>query len=350
MNEDDIQKLRDWFLVEQRDLPWRSNPSAYAVWVSEVMLQQTQVSVVIPYFQRWMQQFPTIESLAQASQDEVVKTWEGLGYYSRARNLHAGARQIVAEFGGALPQTELELSRIKGLGPYTIGAILSFAFRQRAAAVDGNVLRVMARHGLIEDDISKPRTVSVIRQKVQDFLPENESWVISEGLIELGAVICSKRPRCMLCPLKSSCKALMQGKVESLPYKSAKVKSTVLYREVAVIISGGQCLVRCGEKGQVMEGLYEFPYFDVESELLKLARLKGSVQQQLGLDIGKAKKLSAVRHGFTRYDVRLMPALFECVVRKDVPGYKWMAKEELERVPFSSGHRRIYQELTCKFL
>jgi A/G-specific adenine glycosylase len=179
----EVEKLRSWFLSQRRDLPWRENTTPYAVWVSEIMLQQTQVAVVIPYFQRWMDKFPTICSLAAASIEEVIKEWEGLGYYARARNLHAGAQYVVKNHAGELPETEAELRKIKGLGDYTIGAIRSFAFNHKAATVDGNVLRVLARYYGISDDISKMKSVKKFQGLAQSLLPEIEPWIISESLM-----------------------------------------------------------------------------------------------------------------------------------------------------------------------
>ena len=159
------------------------------------MLQQTQVSVVIPYFDRWMNRFPTLRHLAKATLDEVIKEWEGLGYYSRARNLHEGARYVLEKHEGILPETREELQKIKGLGPYTIGAIRSFAFHHKAAAVDGNVIRVLARYFKIEDDIAKPKTIQMIRDRAEAILPEIEPWIVAEALIELGATLCTKKLR-----------------------------------------------------------------------------------------------------------------------------------------------------------
>src|ERR1700722_10190653 len=179
----DIDSLKDWFVREKRDLPWRENPSPYAVWISEVMLQQTQASVVIPYFERWMARFPTVAVLAEASQGEVIKMWEGLGYYSRVRHLHQAAKDLMYRYAGDLPRTREGLEGIKGIGPYTRGAILSFAFHQKAAAVDGNVLRVLARYFAIEEEIEKAK--KSITELTESILPEEEPWIVMEGLIEL---------------------------------------------------------------------------------------------------------------------------------------------------------------------
>jgi A/G-specific adenine glycosylase len=265
MKQSEVQKLRSWFLSQKRDLPWRENPTPYAVWVSEVMLQQTQVSVVIPYFLRWMEKFPTIKSLAEAPIEEVIKEWEGLGYYTRVRNLHEGAHYVVKNHAGKLPSTAENLSKIKGLGAYTIGAILSFAFHQKAAAVDGNVLRVLSRYYSYHEDISKPKTVKKIREMAQLLLPDYEPWIISEALIELGATICARTPKCPECPLKNECKGYLEGNAHDLPVKSQKNPITSLFRGVTVIECEEQYLVVRGEKGKLMADLYQFPYFESDN-------------------------------------------------------------------------------------
>lgn len=342
MRDFDVNNLRRWFLMDQRDLPWRQNISTYGVWISEVMLQQTQVSVVIPYFERWMQKFPTVDALAKASLDEVLKAWEGLGYYSRARNLHEGAKQLLLKFNGELPSDEHSLLQIKGLGHYTVGAIRAFAFRQKAAAVDGNVLRVISRHDLIFDEITKSTTVNKIRSRVLEILPEEAPWEISEALIELGATLCGKNPRCAHCPLQKTCGAFATGKVNELPMKSPKVKITPLYRMVSVIISGGHCLIRRGEKGKIMSDLYEFPYCETDEKGLEVEYLQNKINAEWNLNLSKGIELEAVSHGFTRFKVRLTPIVFLTDAMFDISGYQWMSFQELDQLPFSSGHRKIY--------
>lgn len=345
MSSFDVENLRKWFLVEQRDLPWRQNASPYAVWVSEVMLQQTQVAVVIPYFERWMKQFPTVAHLAEAPLDEIIKAWEGLGYYSRARNLHAGAKQVVAEFAGHLPSEEAKLKTIKGLGPYTVGAIRAFAFRQRAAAVDGNVLRVLSRYDLVQEDIAKPKTIQGLRLRAEQILPQHEPWVVAEALIELGATVCGRKPKCHACPLNRSCKAHAHGMSTSLPVKSGKVKTTPLFRAVAVLLSGGRCLVRRGEKGEIMSDLHEFPYFETDADGWSATRLQKMVGKEFGLQTELVSELDIVRHGFTRFDCRLSPVVFRCEEPLDVSGYRWVSFAEIDTLAFSSGHRRVCQSI-----
>lgn len=338
----DIEKLKNWFTHHQRDFPWRVDHTPYRVWVSEVMLQQTQASVVIPYFLRWMERFPTIRHLAKATQEEVVKEWEGLGYYSRARNLHAGAKMLVENFGGNLPFEEDKLKTIKGLGPYTIGAIRSFAFRQKAAAVDGNVIRVISRLSGVEEDMAKAKNQKIINEKVYNLLPEKEPWVISEALIELGATVCKKVPICHECPLKGECHAFLHNKTEKLPFKSTKTKYTTIHRSVAVIICGSSILLRKGRKGKVMEGLYEFPYFETsEDEKNHDQQVIHRVRKDLSLDIEISNTLAKETHSYTRFRVHLYPILCTSNSQLIIKNHGWYTFEDVALLPFSSGHKRV---------
>ncbi len=326
----DILALKAWFNKHKRDLPWRSNPTPYRVWISEVMLQQTQASVVVGYFEKWMRLFPTIHALAAASLDEVIKAWEGLGYYARVRHVHAAARELVAKKNGELPCKREELEEIKGLGPYTIGAILSFAFHQKAAAVDGNVARVLSRYFLIEEDIS----TSAIKQRLQGLaerhLPDTEPWLVMEGLIELGARVCQRVPQCSLCPLQKGCLGLQKGRADLLPMKGKRPSTTLLKRHVALIETKEEILLQRASYGTIMGGLYEFPYFD-----------EAIGEDFLGLKLTFVRNLPKVQHSFTRFRAELYPSLWLVLEQSPVPGYQWMAKKEIGLLPFSAGHRRL---------
>lgn len=340
------QPLKKWFLAHRRDLPWRENVGdPYAVWVSEVMLQQTQVSVVIPYYLRWMNRFPTIEALAKANIEEVIKYWEGLGYYSRARNLHEGARYLVLHENGFLPSDESALSKIKGLGPYTIGAILSFAFHQKKAAVDGNVMRVISRLFELEEDITKASTGKKIRQIVESILPDNESWIISEALIELGATICHRTPQCRKCPMQQQCAAHKNGRTKELPIKSKGPQTIRLYRSVVLVCYESYFMVKKGKKGEIMEDLYEFPFFEREKDEHCIGSTLQMIEESYSLKPKTSQPLNKVTHSFTRFQVELNPLLVEVESIKKVVNYEWRTLSELYQLPFSSGHRKLLQSL-----
>lgn len=334
-----MQSLHNWFRTSQRPFPWREDRTPYKVWISEVMLQQTRASVVVSYFLRWMERFPDVETLAAASLEEVIKAWEGLGYYSRARNLHKGARQIVSYFDGKIPDSAKDLDAISGLGPYTIGAILSFGFQKRAAAVDSNVARVISRYSAIQENICRPKVRKLIEKKALELSHPKEPWVTAEALIELGATVCLPKPRCKECPLNSGCLGLRQGIAESLPIKNGEKGITFLTRVVAVIEFQDQILLRKGETGKIMADLYEFPYLEEAS--LSSARL----EKWLGLNVEYVQNLREVVHSFTRYKARLLPYLFKTEKPMPIERYEWIARERLPELPFSAGHRKIVKQI-----
>ncbi len=328
-----MDNLVKWFSKNRRKLPWREVDDPYAVWISEVMLQQTQVAVVIPYFYKWMETFPTVGALAHAPIEQVIKVWEGLGYYSRARNLHAAARQIVSEFNGVLPDDIAQLRSIIGFGPYTAGAVASFAFGQRAPAVDGNVLRVMSRYLAYEEDITKAKSRTHIEQEVLKILPDRDPQIVMEGLIELGALVCKKNPLCTQCPLKAECRGFNRGIEKRLPNKPPRVKTTQLNRQVACVFSSEHVLLSRGKKGRVMQDLWEFPYAEEGEEL------------NLPLDLIFVKKLPQTTHTFTRFRASLYPTVWRAKERVEIPGFTWTEIAQIHTLPFSSGHKKILREL-----
>jgi A/G-specific adenine glycosylase len=336
-----LEPLRHWFSNQKRDLPWRDTPTPYAVFISEIMLQQTQVAVVIPYFLRWMERFPNFQTLADSKEEEVLKLWEGLGYYSRARNLHKGAKHISDKWGGVMPKEEVHLKEIPGVGPYTVGAIRAFAFREKAAAVDGNVMRVLSRLFAIREDIGKPKTQNEIRLIAEKILPEQEPWMIAEALIELGAMICKKVPLCQNCPLKHSCKAHQHSLTHILPVKAKKTKITPLYRVVLIIMQNGQVLLRHVPQGEIMAGLHEFPYLETDETDLPLVAVLEEMKDKYQIQAKPIQKLPLTTHGFTRYRVRLTPYILSCSRQNAPQGYFWAAMDQLKALPFSSGHRKI---------
>lgn len=301
------------------------------------MLQQTRAGVVISYFEKWMELFPTIETLAAAPLEQVIKAWEGLGYYSRARYLHQGASQIMAHFGGVFPETREALSQIKGLGPYTINAVLSFAFHQKTAAVDGNVVRVLSRYFLVEDDVTRQSTKQRIQELADGCIGNIEPWVAAEALIELGATICQPKPNCLLCPLENLCLARKFDRIDSLPVKAKSTPIITLERSVAVIEQNGALLIREPANRQIMAGLHEFPYFEEHIES-SLDEYLYSIWQ---LTTSVIEKLPTIQHSFTRYRATLFPVHLRAMTRKPIANCKWIELKEITKFAFSSGHRRI---------
>lgn len=335
------ERLKQWFRENKRSFPWRENPTPYRVWVSEVMLQQTRAEVVVNYFIEWMQKFPTLESLAAASEDEVIKLWEGLGYYTRARNLLYGARMVMQEFSGQIPDNHLDLLLINGLGPYTVHAILAFAFKKKVAAVDGNVLRVISRVFLIESSIDLESTKTWISRIAQSLLPSRDPEVFSEALIELGACVCTRSPKCEICPIRGVCGAAQEGKQACLPVRHARKKTVMLYRWVAIILYEGAIVLEQRKPQEMMAGLYEFPYIEVGSNemLSDTATLVHSMESHLGTQLVFFCDIAEQHHAFTYHRVRLVPKVFHAVsLPKSALLY---SLDTIDALPFSSGHRKI---------
>ncbi len=327
--------LHLWFQATKRDLPWRENPTPYRVWISEIMLQQTRATVVVGYFARWMGLFPDVYALARAPLEQVIKAWEGLGYYSRARNIHAAAKQIVEVHGGQIPDSRDELLTLPGLGPYTVGAILSFGFRKRAAAVDGNVIRVMCRYSWIAERVDQTATKRKIEITTEQFLDAKEPWVTAEALIELGATVCTPKPRCAECPLQTGCEAFRRSAAEALPLLPERAKTEKLQRTVLVIEAEGHVLVKKNSSEKLMGDLWEFPYVE--------GSRRPKTWMQLPLHV--KQRLRTVKHSFTRFSATLFPVHAQTSVRTSVDGFTWVKRHDLNKLPFSSGHRKIREEL-----
>jgi len=256
-------RLLEWYFLNARDLPWRESHDPYRIWLSEIMLQQTQVVTVIGYFLRFVERFPTVQSLAQAEEDEVFKLWEGLGYYSRARRLIPCARAVVAQHGGVFPASLEEMLKLPGVGPYTAGAVLSIAYNQRISAVDGNVLRVASRWYAYDTDIRLPAAHKAIELRLMAEMPEDARH-FNQALMELGACVCTpKNPACDRCPVAESCEALSRGLVEVLPFKSkakAKVESE---KVVAYVTCGDLVLIEKRAPDVLLGSLWGFPVVDL---------------------------------------------------------------------------------------
>lgn len=337
----DMEALHRWFGEVQRPFPWRTLRTPYRVWISEVMLQQTRTSVVVPYFERWMALFPDVKTLAKAPILSVIKAWEGLGYYSRARNLHRAAQILLAEWGGEIPSTREALLQIPGIGPYTVGAILSFGFQKRAAAVDGNVLRVLSRYLLIEESIDIPRTRTEIERRAQELLDKEFPWVTAEALIELGATVCTPKPRCEACPLSPNCRARRENRAEELPCKRPRAAIISLTHQACVVEAADCVLLQKASEG-VMADLYEFPHW--EGGRLTPRRLLAEVEARLGCSATYLHSLSRIQYHFTQYKVTLYPHCVALAAQVPLSGYEWIPRSQLGTLPFSSGHRRLLQQ------
>lgn len=340
----DIDALAAWFNKNKRSFPWRETKDPYRIWVSEVMLQQTQAQVVVPYYERWMEKFPTIAALASATNDEVVKAWEGLGYYSRVRNLRLGAQEIVRRFQGIVPDTKEELLSIPGIGEYTAGAILSFAFLQSSPAIDGNVIRVICRYFSIKGEVSLASSKREIRKAVEELLPEKNSHIISEGLIELGATVCRKKPLCEQCPVRKGCLAYRNGEEEELPFLKKRAETLYLNRMVFIIEREGHLIIKKETERKVMQDLFSFPSFDLKDGEAVSSPV-GLLREVFGIEGEFISFLREETHTYTKYRVTLRPVLVRIKSGALPIGFQWVSLGQLSSLPFSSGYRRVINNL-----
>ncbi|WP_291139465.1 A/G-specific adenine glycosylase [Flavobacterium sp. UBA7663] len=261
--------LIHWYLQNKRNLPWRNTTNPYPIWLSEIMLQQTRVAQGLPYFLSFTDAFPTIFDLANADEEQVLKLWQGLGYYSRARNLHATAKHIAFELNGEFPPTYKELLKLKGVGEYTAAAIASFSYNEPVAVLDGNVFRVLSRYFNVDSDISLPKTKTEFQQLAQEVLDKKNPALFNQAIMEFGALQCvPKNPDCNSCVLNSSCAALQHKKVSELPVKSKKTKVTNRYLNYLILKdSDSNYIVQKREGKGIWENLYEFPVLETEIQL-----------------------------------------------------------------------------------
>ena len=346
-----------WFRQNARALPWRETRDPYAIWISEVMLQQTQVQTVIPYWQRWMEEMPDVQALARSKFDRILKLWEGLGYYSRARNLHQAARIIVEQHGGALPRSYREVLSLPGIGRYTAGAVCSIAFDQPTPILDGNAVRVLARLFGVRGNVrSKPinaRLWKLAQQLVQGAVTAGarESRPCSsfnQALMELGATVCKpKQPECDRCPVRQLCVARRTRRTGAIPNLGERPQSTRRRFVAFVPCAGQRHLVQQRPSGAVNAHLWEFPNLEVngsEASLEELAR------RCLGCTPASIERLCTVHHTITRFRIRLdvyQARLAEAAAKGPGPN-KWCTVNQMKKLAFPSAHRKIVAALEGK--
>jgi A/G-specific adenine glycosylase len=275
-------RLIKWYLQNKRDLPWRKTANPYHIWLSEIMLQQTRVVQGMPYFFAFTQEFPTVFDLANASEEQVLKLWQGLGYYSRARNLHNTAKYVAYELNGVFPETYKELLNLKGVGEYTAAAIASFSYNEAVPVVDGNVFRVLSRYFDIESDIALPASKKEFAALAYELMPKNDPATFNQAIMEFGALQCvPKSPNCTICIFNESCLALQKKKVDILPVKSKKVKITNRFFNYFVLEDslGNTAIQKRTAKG-IWHNLYEFPLLET-SEIVDFDYISNAVQNQV---------------------------------------------------------------------
>ena len=326
-------ELVKWYREKHRDLPWRHTNDPYAIWLSEIMAQQTRVSTVIPYYHAFLDAFPTVGALANAEEETVLKKWEGLGYYSRARNLHKAAKQIADRYDGHLPDQKKELATLAGIGEYTAAAIASIAFHRPEPAVDGNVLRVCARMEAMEEDIALPATKRKAAEIIRPWIPVEAAGDFTQSLMELGAVVClPKSTDCNACPVQAFCQAYAQGVQLDLPIKRAAKKTKTVFRVVALIQAPeGKWLIRRRSEA-LLHGLWEFPGWDCQEETAE-AKMERELKH-LNLAIDSWQAIGPARHVFSHIIWKMQGVWVRSKSSVDIDGYEWVSEAELQQKPW----------------
>lgn len=345
------QKLLDWYTQHKRDFPWRGHPDPYAVWVSEIMSQQTRLETILPYFNSWMARFPTIASLADADQHEVLNLWEGLGYYSRARNMHKAAQILLKEHDGQLPSQAAALRRLPGIGRYTAGAVSSLAFGRDEPVVDGNVKRVLARLFGVDIPVNTSAGEKAIWGLAAEHLPAGRAGDYNQALMDLGAAVCLPRgPACSACPLEADCFAFAEHKQTELPRK--RPKSIVPHHIVAAAVLNREDRVLIAQRPEdgLLGGMWEFPGGKQEPGEELPACLTREIKEELGVKIKVGGKIGVYQHAYTHFKITLHA--FTCTLSNrqqprpiEARQLRWVTLDQLEDFPMGKLDRQISRQL-----
>jgi len=340
------KRLIHWYKKHGRDLPWRRTRDPYAIWVSEMMLQQTQVDTVIPYYQKFLRTFPTVKDLAKASLSKVLKAWEGLGYYSRARNLNKASQIVVKDFQGRIPDNLKDLLSLPGIGRYTAGAILSIAYNQRAPILDGNVKRVISRLFAISGDPGEKETGQRLWRISEFLVPPNHASAFNQALMDLGAMICSpKGPRCMECPLRDGCKGKASGNPERYP--SRKIRKAIPHIEAVsgIIIRDGKVLLKQRAEKGLLGGLWEFPNWKIEKKrsFRPGLRLRNQIRKEMGMNVEVKESVGPFKQTFSHFKLTLHVRLCKPIDGNGIG--KWVPIRNLHLFPMSRLHRKIAETI-----
>ena len=351
------ESLLHWYDRNRRELPWRLDRDPYRIWVSEIMLQQTRVEAVIPYYQKFLQRFPTLHDLAEAPEEEVLSYWQGLGYYSRARNLQQGVREVLARYGGRMPATAAEVRQLPGVGDYTTGAILSIAHNQPQPAVDGNVLRVISRLYRIEEPAEQSRTKTRVVQLVQDLMTQTDRYGdFTQALMELGALVCTPRsPRCLECPWHESCIAARDGMQGDLPRKKTAEAPRQVQVCAGILIAQSKVLsVKRPNKG-LLAGMWQFPAVEVLSPQLQVAELQAALVaefSELGHKVALGEEWRRLTHVFSHRQWHLRSFICEAGLLDlgEHPSARWLTSAEIDSVNWAGPYRKLAADVQAELL
>jgi A/G-specific adenine glycosylase len=337
-----------WFGANARKLPWRVRYTPYAIWISEIMLQQTQVKTMLPYYHRWMERFPEVRGVARAPEEDLLKYWEGMGYYTRARNIHRTAQVLVRDFGAAFPRDFNLLLGLPGIGRYTAGAIMSIAFNADYAAVDGNVVRILSRLFDLAAPVQERESQKAFWSIAERLLPRGKARSFNQALMDLGALVCTpKNPLCGQCPLGTLCQGLQAGSVDSRPVVRKTRDIVPIQVVVGILFREGKIFIQKRPPAGLMPHLWEFPGGKLEPGETPQKALVREFHEELELTIREVRKLALIRHNYTRFRVTLHAFTCELdgasqqpVLHSAVDGH-WVTREELDRYAFPAANRKL---------
>lgn len=340
-------RLLDWYTKHKRDLPWRGIKNPYLIWLSEIMSQQTRIDQMLPYYVRFIRRFPNVNSLAEADIHDVLMLWEGLGYYSRARNVHKGAQFISDRYGNGFPDTYQAWLEVPGVGPYTAAAVSSIALGQKKAVVDGNVVRFLSRHFGIKEDVTKSGTKAHIQELADELISENDPGSFNQALMEMGSQVCKPRnPDCENCIFRPGCMAFQHAEVESIPYKPVKKK--IPHHQIVVGIvqnDGNELLIARRPEKAMLGGLWEFPGGKQEGGETLEEALHRELREELDIEVGQVRFFFKLNHAYSHFKITLHA--FHCRLVKGQPKPKassalqWIKKRQLQDFPFPRANRKL---------
>lgn len=339
--------LIEWFRREARVMPWRQTNDPYRIWISEVMLQQTRVDQAWDYYERFVEAFPTVEALAEAPLDDVLRLWEGLGYYARARNLHRAAREVVERFGGVVPATYDAFRSLPGVGPYTAAAVLSIAYGQPHAVLDGNVARVLARTFRVEEDVKNARTRRLLQALASELLTPADPSAYNQALMEVGATVCTPRsPSCPACPLHSICRARQGGVQERYPITVSK--PPIPHHDIAVGVvfnEAGEVLIQRRPENAMLGGLWEFPGGKREPGESLEETCRRELQEELQIEVSVEQPICRIAHAYSHFKITLYA--YRCRLISGTPiapegtPIRWVPPAQLSEFAFPRANRRL---------
>ncbi len=350
MNAEFGRLLLSWYAIHARQMPWRGKTDPYAIWVSEIMLQQTQVNTVMPYYDRWMRLFPGVQALAAADEQDVLNAWEGLGYYSRARNMLKAARLVCEKYQGQFPATAEELCKLPGIGRYTAAAISSIAFGADEAVLDGNVKRVLARVFAFLEAVNTPEGEKKLWLLAAELLPKGEASAYNQAVMDLGATICTpKSPDCAKCPVNSICESFKQDRQDQFPVMREKQPVPHIDVVAAILRQNGLVLIARRPSKGLLGGLWEFPGGKLEEGESHAEALTREIREELGVEVEAIKKFGVYRHAYTHFKVTLQAWFADLKGQQptalEASEIRWVKIEELGDYPMGKIDRSISNDL-----